>query len=232
MSSRYANKCGVLTQRERGGASWHHNGSGSSLLVVMGRRTLHDPPPQPIDRRSGGFGQRSLEGCLEELAESTRKLDDEGFLTQLRAQVTGHLRWTLMVNPASGKVGSVGVSSVSDSHFRTRTLLLHRTAARRAHLRSHSGRNAGAALAHAPTAPENTIPPHLFRTLILERLQLPLQITESLCEGCQGPLDPLGRHRASCTCSGRIKKRATPTERTAAHLPRSRSLRGTFSSGT
>ena len=32
------------------------------------------------------------------------------------------------------------------------------------------------------------------------------------------PLDPLGRHRASCTRSGRIKKRATPTERTVARI--------------
>ena len=92
-------------------------------------------------------------------------------LERSSAQEAGHLRqhWA---------------SSVSDSRFRTRTLLLNRTAARRAHLRSHSGRNAGLALAHAPTTPERTIPPHLFRTFILERLQLPLQMTESLCEGC------------------------------------------------
>ena len=32
-----------------------------------------------------------------------------------------------------------------------------------AHLRSHSGHNAGAALAHAPTSPEYVIAPHLFR---------------------------------------------------------------------
>ena len=49
--------------------------------------------------------------------------------------------------------------------------------------RSHSGRNAGAALAGCPTCPEFTIPPHLFRTLILERLRLPLQMTERHCEG-------------------------------------------------
>ena len=151
------------------------------------------------------------------------KLDDEGFWwrpswTQLRAggrppqvDVGGE--------PGEWQHGwQYWTSSVSDSRFRTRTLLLNRTAARRAHLRFHSGRNAGAALAHAPTAPEYTIPPHLFRTLILERLQLPLQITESLYEGCHALLDPLGRHRASCTRSGRIKKRATPTECTVARI--------------
>ena len=91
--------------------------------------------------------------------------------------------------------------------------MLHgRTAARRAHLRSHSGFNAGAALAHCPTAPEYTLP-NLFRTLLLERLQLPLQVTEARCEGCHALLDTLGRHRASCTRSGRAKKRSTPIER-------------------
>ena len=49
----------------------------------------------------------------------------------------------------------------------------------------HSGHNAGAALANAPTAPEYVIPPHLFRTMLLERLQLPLQIDETRCSGCQ-----------------------------------------------
>ena len=79
-------------------------------------------------------------------------------------------------------------SSVTDSHFRKMTMLSGRTAARRAHLRSHSGRNAGAALADCPTCPEYTIPPHLFRTLILERLCLPLQMTEGHCEGCHAQL--------------------------------------------
>ena len=72
-----------------------------------------------------------------------------------------------------------------------------------AQLRSHSGRNAGVALAVCPTCPEFTIPSHLFRTLILERLCLPLQMTEAHCEGCHAQLDTLGRHRASCARSGR-----------------------------
>ena len=42
-------------------------------------------------------------------------------------------------------------------------MLTGRPASRRAHLRSHSGHNAGIALSHAPTAPEYTVPPHLFR---------------------------------------------------------------------
>ena len=60
-------------------------------------------------------------------------------------------------------------------------MLTNRPVSRRAHLRSHSGRNAGIAFAHFPTAPEFTIPPppptttttpppHLFRVMLLERL--------------------------------------------------------------
>ena len=110
-------------------------------------------------------------------------------------------------------------SSVSDSFFRKTTMLSARTAASRAHLRPHSWHNAGAALAHAPTAPEYVIPSHLFRVLVLERLQLPLPVNEALCFGCGCPLDPLGRHRAACPCTGRLKKRAGPIERM---LPRVR----------
>ena len=92
-------------------------------------------------------------------------------------------------------------------------MLSVRSAASRAHLRSHSGLNAGAAPAFAPTAPEFAIPTHLFRVLLLERLQLPLPVDEAVCSGCHAPLDPLGRHRAACARTGRLKKRATPIER-------------------
>ena len=109
-------------------------------------------------------------------------------------------------------------SSITDSHFRT--------AARRAHLRSHSGWNAGAALAFAPTALEFSIQPHLFRVFfLLERLQLPLPVTEAVCKGCHAPLDAHGRHRAGCPRSARLKTRATPMERVLARVPRSRRTR-------
>ena len=49
----------------------------------------------------------------------------------------------------------------------------------RPHLRSHSGRKAGVAFAHAPTRAECTIPSHIFQVLLLERLQLPLPVTEA-----------------------------------------------------
>ena len=66
-------------------------------------------------------------------------------------------------------------SSTSDSHFGKGTMLSGRTVARRAFLRSRSGRNAGAKAA----TPQ---------------------------------LEACGHHRASCPRSGRVKKRATPTD--------------------
>ena len=99
-------------------------------------------------------------------------------------------------------------------------MLTGRPASRRAHLRSHSGHNAGVVLSHAPTAPEYTVPPHLFRVLLLERLGLPLPVTEARCTGCHEPLDPRGRHLATCPRTGRLRKRATPTERMLARICR------------
>jgi len=87
-------------------------------------------------------------------------------------------------------------------------------------LRSHSGRFAGAALTGAPTAPEFEIQPLEFRTLLLERLRLPLPLTEATCEGCGQALDVRGLHRAACSHSGRLKRRATPTERALARVCR------------
>ena len=87
--------------------------------------------------------------------------------------------------------------------------LHNQTAARRAHLRSHSRYNA---------APEFTIPAHLFRTLLLGKMHLPLQVTERRCEGCHAELDSFGHHHASCIRSGRVKKRGTPPERVVARI--------------
>ena len=75
-------------------------------------------------------------------------------------------------------------------------------------------------LSHAPTAPEYTVPPHLFRVLLLERLALPLLVTEARCSGCHELLDLQGHHLAACPRTGRLKKRATPTERMLARICR------------
>ena len=104
-------------------------------------------------------------------------------------------------------------SSISDSFFWKTSLLPVRPEASGAHLRSHSGSNAGTALAYAPTSPEYTIPPHLFRVIVLERLKLQLPVGEASCTGCGALLDPVCRHRVSCPRTGRVKTRAGPIER-------------------
>ena len=56
----------------------------------------------------------------------------------------------------------------ADTHYRRISMLTGRPASRGAHLRSHSGHNVGVVLSHAQTAPEHTVPLHLFRMLLLE----------------------------------------------------------------
>ena len=70
-----------------------------------------------------------------------------------------------------------------------------------------------------PQGPEFEILPTLFRTIVCERLRLPLQLTESRCE-CGAALDKCGRHRGACPRSGRLKSRATAPERTLARVCR------------
>ena len=131
-------------------------------------------------------------GCIGELRESAARLDREGFWWR---RVWSALSDGQRQPASSGEPGEwphgwqYWASSVSDSHFREVFLLSGQTADCRAHLRSHSGWNAGAAFAYAPTAREYTVPPHLFRVLLLERIQLPLPVTEAVCEGCHACLD-------------------------------------------
>ena len=101
-------------------------------------------------------------------------------------------------------------------HFRTP---LSSCAADYAHLRSHSGPGAGDAMLGCPTGFEFQLQPEIFRTLVLERLRLPLNVTEETCS-CGAALDILGRHRAACHCSGLLKRRAKCPERTLARVCR------------
>ena len=156
-------------------------------------------------------------GCMAELAAACSQLDREGF--RWRPSWSELLHGKRPPEPElTGEQGEwkhgwqYWASSVSDAFFRKTTMLLARSAASHAHLRSHSGHNAGAALAYAPTSPEYVIAPPLFRVLLLERLQLPLPIDEAVCSGCREPLDTLERHRAACLRTGRLRKRATPIE--------------------
>ena len=162
------------------------------------------------------------EGCLAELHNASGRLDREGFWWRPTWSELRHGKRppdSVSSEPGEWQHGwQFWASSVSDTHFRKNSVLPRCTAARQAHLRSHSGHNAGAALACAPTTPECTVPPLLFRVLLLERLQLPLPIAEATCEGCGGlPWTPPSRvpsdrssqeaghsHRANGGISGRL----------------------------
>ena len=74
-------------------------------------------------------------------------------------------------------------------------------------------------LVGCPTKPEFQIAPNLFRTLILERLRLPLLVCEVRCE-CGLLVDGHGRHRAAGPHSVRLRTRASAPERTLARVCR------------
>ena len=121
-------------------------------------------------------------------------------------------------NQVSGNTaGSIGLLPLQTDTAGRSLMLSGQTAANRAHLRFHSGRNAAMAFADAPTAPEYVIPPHLFQVLLLERLPLPLPITEATCSGLRGPVGSWRNPQSGVHQVGRVRKRAAPVERT---LPR------------
>ena len=75
-------------------------------------------------------------------------------------------------------------SSSFEHHFRETAVFAPFSAADQAHLLSHAGPGASAILCGAPTSPEFTLAPSVFRTTILERLWLPLvQRNECDCPG-------------------------------------------------
>ena len=72
------------------------------------------------------------------------------------------------------------------------------TQTEKALLRAQSGPAAGVAFSTVPCSFLTRIEPHLFRTLVLRRLHLPLSPCPRLC-GCGRPLDSHGHHRAACS---------------------------------
>ena len=82
-------------------------------------------------------------------------------------------------------------SSSSEHHFRETVIFATSCAADQ-----HSGPGAGDAMLGCPTGFEFQLQPELFRTLVLERLRLPLNITDETC-ACGAALDTMGRHRAA-----------------------------------
>ena len=115
-----------------------------------------------------------LEGCLADLLDASNQLDREGFSWRPSSHELRHGKRppeNLSREPGEWQHGwQCWASSVSDTFFRKTSILSRCTAARRAHLRSHSGRNSGVVLAHAPTTPD--VAPFLFRVILLERFVL------------------------------------------------------------
>ena len=108
-------------------------------------------------------------------------------------------------------------------------MLTNRPASRQAHLHSLSLRTErwSRVLArpddhrvHRPSAP--------VQSLVARTVQLPLPLTEATCNGCHERWNPLGRHTNACTRSGRVKKRASPTERMLARVCREAGARVKF----
>ena len=78
-------------------------------------------------------------------------------------------------------------SSLLEHHFRETVILLAQPrAADQAHLRSHARPCASNVFCGAPTQKEFEVEHLLFRFLVLERLRLPLDVTDAVCEcGCR-----------------------------------------------
>ena len=81
-------------------------------------------------------------------------------------------------------------------------------------LRSQGGSGAGMASSACPTCRVTKIDSHLFRVLLLRRLQLPTPLTVRTYR-CGCPLDSLGHHRAACARAGVLAECRRP------HLSRS-----------
>ena len=189
-------------------ASW------ADALAMIDART---PGASALVMASLESGVAPQGGCLEELRRAASTLDSHGFLSR---PTWAELREGKRPQPPQDRdVGEWShgwqyyASSASEHHFRRGVVLPGSDRADRAHLRSHSGLHAGCVLGGAPTAREFAVSADVFRTVVLERLRLPLAIAEKRCEGCGELLDAWGWHRAACSCSGRLRTRAVPTER-------------------
>ena len=198
---------------------------GASWAVAL--HMIHQRLPVVADRVVHKLsGREDAAGCLSELRGVATELDRQGFVgrPEWRSSRMGvRPQGIFQAEPGEWPRGwQYHASSSSEHTFRKNVVLDQSCAADQAHLQSHSGPGASDALSVCPSKPEFRIEAGLFRTLILERLRLPLQVTEKVCE-CGIALDSTGRHRAACNRSGRLKTRALAREDLGQGLPRTRS---------
>ena len=156
-------------------------------------------------------------GCLGELQRATVVLDTGGFVTRPTwSELRAGTRPTSVSasEPGEWQHGWQNYASSSlEFHFRGAVVFAQSSAADQAHLRSHSGGGASKVLCVNPTKPEFTMAPSIFRTVVSERLRLHLSVTKATC-ACGRHLDSLGRHRAACPHSGKLRARAFGPEKT------------------
>ena len=197
----------------------------SSILGLVGGPFAHGAREAPRSGQSIVVQLKAAEplGCFRDLRAAGTMLDRHGFvgLPQWAA-----LQESVRPLPATDFEPSEWAhgwqhyaSSASEYHFRKVIVLRQSCPANQAHLRSHSGAGSSQVLLGCPTKLEFRIAPDLFRTVILERLRLPLFVFEVRCE-CGYLVDGQGRHRTTCFHSGRLRTRASAPERTLARVCR------------
>ena len=192
------------------GACWS---SWADALAMIHQR-LPRVADSITDRLEG-----AVEGCLRELHEVGDRLDRQGFVGR-----PGWADLKLGARPPSAHTVEPGEwahgwqyhASLLNTTSGETVVLPQSNPSHQAHLRSHSG--GGSSVLHGcPTSPDFRVEAALHRTLILERLRLPLAVTESRCE-CGDWVDSKGWHRAACPHSGRLRTRAVAPEREALDL--------------
>ena len=193
-------------------ASW------ADALHMIAERLL-----QVADQVLAELAQDTNQGCIGELREAADRLDREGFVNRpewIALKDVQRPEVVEMWEPGEWHHGwQYFASSCSEYHYRETVVLVQSCAADQAHLRSHSGPGSADVFLGCPTGFEFQLQLVVFRTLALERLRLPLQLSEAACV-CGARLDTRGRHRAACPRSGLLRIRATPTERTLAKVCR------------
>ena len=91
--------------------------------------------------------------------------------------------------------------------------------ASRALIRSQAGPGAGLALSTSPLCLLTRFLSHVFRVILLRRLQLPLSLTARNCR-CGHHLDVFGHHRAACARAGVLSRRGFALESNIARICR------------
>ena len=140
-------------------------------------------------------------GCVGELRVAAATLDRQGFL--------GRPQWDDLrrgVRPPPDHSREPGewahgwqyyATSASEFFFCEAVVLTNSSASDQAHVRSHSGFGSSHVFCGTPSSPEF-------------RIELPFPHTRvgEVTSECGARLDSLGRYRAACPCSGRLRSRA------------------------